>query len=212
MSEDGRTLGVLISGRGTNLQAILAAVHDGKLRGRVGVVISNVATAAGLERAKQAGVPTTVIDHRPFATREDFDRRVVEDLEKHEVDVVCLAGFMRLLSPVLIRAFSGRILNIHPSLLPSFPGLHGQRQALEYGVKVSGCTVHIVDEELDHGSILLQAAVPVRDDDNEESLSARILQEEHRIYPEAVGLLLDGKFQIENRRATIAGQNEATGT
>jgi phosphoribosylglycinamide formyltransferase-1 len=205
MSEDGRTLGILISGRGTNLQAILDAVRDGKLHARIGVVISNVATAAGLERARKAGAPTAAIDHKSFATREDFDRRVVEELEKHQVDVVCLAGFMRLLSPVLIRAFPGRILNIHPSLLPSFPGLHGQRQALDYGVKVSGCTVHIVDEELDHGPILLQASVLVEEDDTEESLSARILREEHRIYPEAVGLLLDGKFQIEGRRAIIVG-------
>ncbi len=205
MSEEGRTLGVLISGRGTNLQAILDAVRDGKLRARIGVVISNVATAAGLERAKKAGAPTTVIDHKTFATREEFDRRVVEELQSHGVDVVCLAGFMRLLSPVLIRAFSGRILNIHPSLLPSFPGLHGQREALEYGAKVSGCTVHIVDEELDHGPILLQTAVPVKNDDTEESLSARILKEEHRIYPEAIGLLLDRKFEIEGRRATRVG-------
>jgi phosphoribosylglycinamide formyltransferase-1 len=205
MSEDGRTLGVLISGRGTNLQAILDAVRDGRLRARIGVVISNVATAAGLERAKKAGAPTTVIDHKAFATREEFDARVVEELQSHGVDLVCLAGFMRLLSPVLTRAFSGRILNIHPSLLPSFPGLHGQRQALEYGVKVSGCTVHIVDEELDHGPILLQAAVPVESDDTDESLSARILSEEHRIYPEAIGLLLDRRIEIEGRRATMVG-------
>ena len=205
MSEDGRTLGVLTSGRGTNLQAILDAVGEGRLDARVGVVISNVAGAAGLERARKAGVPTAVFDHKAFPSREDFDRRVVEELEKHQVDVVCLAGFMRLLSPVLIRAFPRRILNIHPSLLPSFPGLHGQRQALDYGVKVSGCTVHIVDEELDHGPILLQASVPVEHDDTEESLSARILREEHRIYPEAIGLLLDGKYQIEGRRAIIIG-------
>ena len=203
MSEGGRTLGVLISGRGTNLQAILDAVRDGKLRAQIGVVISNVATAAGLERAKKAGAPTAVIDHKAFATREEFDARVVEELQSHGVDLVCLAGFMRLLSPVLTRAFSGRILNIHPSLLPSFPGLHGQRQALDYGVKVSGCTVHIVDEELDHGPILLQAGVPVERDDTEESLSARILAEEHRIYPEAIGLLLDHRIEIEGRRATM---------
>jgi len=203
MSKDGRTLGVLISGRGTNLQAILDAVCEGKLRARIGVVISNVASAAGLERAKKAGAPAAVIDHKDFASREEFDQRVVEELNRYEVDVVCLAGFMRLLSSALLNAFPGRILNIHPSLLPSFPGLHGQRQALEYGVKVSGCTVHLVDEELDHGSILLQASVPVAENDDEESLSARILKQEHRIYPEAIGLLLDGRIRIEGRRAII---------
>ncbi|MFQ5791717.1 MAG: phosphoribosylglycinamide formyltransferase [Acidobacteriota bacterium] len=206
MSRDGRTLGVLISGRGTNLQAILDAVREGRLRARVGVVISNVGAAAGLGRARQAGVSTAFIDHRSFGTREEFDRAVVAELNKHGVDVVCLAGFMRLLSPFFIRAFSGRILNIHPSLLPSFPGLHGQRQALNYGVKVSGCTVHLVDEQLDHGPIILQTAVPVLEDDSEESLSARILMEEHRIYPDAIGLLLDGRVEIRGRRAFVMGR------
>jgi phosphoribosylglycinamide formyltransferase-1 len=201
MSRNGRTLGVLISGRGTNLQAILDAIREGKLDARVGVVISNKANAQGLERAKESGAPTAVIDHKAFGSREAFDRRVLEELNKHEVDVVCLAGFMRLLSPVLVRGFPNRILNIHPALLPSFPGLHGQRQALEYGVKISGATVHIVDEELDHGPILLQAAVPVVGSDTEESLSARILEQEHRLYPEAIGMLLDGKFRFEDRRA-----------
>jgi phosphoribosylglycinamide formyltransferase-1 len=201
MSRNGRTLGVLISGRGTNLQAILDAIREGKLDARVGVVISNKANAQGLERAKESGAPTAVIDHKAFDSREAFDRRVLEELNKHEVDVVCLAGFMRLLSPVLVRAFPKRILNIHPALLPSFPGLHGQRQALECGVKISGATVHIVDEELDHGPILLQAAVPILGSDTEESLSARILEQEHRLYPEAIGMLLDGKFRFDGRRA-----------
>jgi phosphoribosylglycinamide formyltransferase-1 len=203
MSGDGRTLGVLISGRGTNLQAILDAVKEGRLEARVGVVVSNRGDAQGLKRAEKAEVPTAVIDHKAFSSREAFDERVLEELRKYEVDVVCLAGFMRLLSPVLVRAFPNRIMNIHPALLPAFPGLHGQRQALEYGTKVSGATVHIVDEKLDHGAILLQAAVPVRDDDTEESLSARILKEEHHLYPEAVGLLLDGKFRFEGRRAIL---------
>jgi len=203
MSRDGSTLGVLISGRGTNLQAILDAVKEGRLDARVGVVVSNRSDAQGLERARKTEVPTAVIDHKTFLSREAFDKRVLEEFRKHEVDVVCLAGFMRLLSPVLVRAFPNRILNIHPALLPAFPGLHGQRQALEYGVRVSGATVHIVDEELDHGAILLQTAVPVRDDDTEECLSARILKEEHRLYPEAVGLLLDGKFQFKGRRAIL---------
>ena len=191
MSADGRTLGILISGRGSNLQAILDAIRQGELDARIGIVVSNVATAAGLTRAKEAGVPTTVIDHKSFSSREEFDRAVVEVLKRHKVDVVCLAGFMRLLSPVFVRAFPGRILNIHPSLLPSFPGLNAQRQALEHGVKVSGCTVHVVDEELDHGPIVLQTAVPVREDDTEDSLSDRILAEEHRAYPRAIRLLLD---------------------
>jgi phosphoribosylglycinamide formyltransferase-1 len=201
MSGDGRTLGVLISGRGSNLQAILDAIREGELDARVGVVISNKANAKGLERAEKHGVPTAIIDHKAFDSREAFDRSVLEELERYEVDVVCLAGFMRLLSPVLVRAFPNRILNIHPALLPSFPGLHGQRQALEYGVKISGATVHIVDEELDHGPILVQAAVPVMGGDTDESLSERILEEEHRLYPKAIGMLLDGKFRFEGRRA-----------
>jgi phosphoribosylglycinamide formyltransferase-1 len=203
MSRDGRTLGILISGRGSNLQAIIDAIKEGRLNARVGVVVSNRGDAQGLERAGNAGVPTAVFDHKAFPSREAFDERVLEELRKYEVDLVCLAGFMRLLSPVLVRAFPNRILNIHPALLPAFPGLHGQRQALDYGVRVSGATVHIVDEKLDHGAILLQTAVPVKDDDTEESLSARILKEEHRLYPEAVGLLLDGRFRFEGRRAIL---------
>ena len=191
MSADGRTLGILISGRGSNMQAILDATRQGELDARVGIVVSNVASAAGLARAREAGVPTTVIDHKVFSSREAFDRAVIDELQRREVDLVCLAGFMRLLSPLFVRAFPGRILNIHPSLLPSFPGLDAQRQALEHGVRVSGCTVHIVDEELDHGPIVLQTAVPVREDDTEETLSDRILAEEHRTYPRAIRLVLD---------------------
>ncbi len=203
MSTDGRTLGVLISGRGSNLQAIFDAVAGGALNARLGVVLSNVGSAPGLARAEKAGVPTAVISHKEFSSREEFDRAVVEVLRRHEVDVVCLAGFMRILSPVLIRAYPGRVLNIHPSLLPSFVGLEAQRQALEHGVKVSGVTVHVVDEELDHGPILLQKAVPVHEDDDDETLSARILEQEHRLYPEAIGLVLDGKVRVEGRRAVI---------
>jgi phosphoribosylglycinamide formyltransferase-1 len=203
MNRDGRTLGVLISGRGTNLQAIIDAIQERRLDARIGVVVSNKGQAEGLERARKAGIPTSVIEHEAFSSREAFDERVLEDLRKHEVDVVCLAGFMRILSPVLVRAFPHRVLNIHPALLPSFIGLHGQKQALEYGVKVSGATVHIVDEELDHGPILLQATVPVRGDDTEESLAARILRVEHRLYPEAIALLLDGRFEFEDRRAIL---------
>jgi len=181
-----RTLGILISGRGSNLQAILDAIREGKLDARVGVVLSNVDGAPGLERARAAGVPTDVLSHKDYASREQYDEALVDHLRAHEVDLVCLAGFMRLLSP-------GRILNVHPSLLPAFPGLHAQRQALEHGVKVTGATVHVVDEELDHGPILLQRAVPVLEGDDEESLSARILEQEHRIYPEAIALVLEGK-------------------
>jgi phosphoribosylglycinamide formyltransferase-1 len=183
-------LGVLISGRGSNLQAILNAIRDGKLDARMGVVISNVPGAAGLDRARAAGVPVEVLSHRSFRSREDYDAALVERLRAHGVDLVCLAGFMRLLSPVFVRAFPGRILNVHPSLLPSFPGLHAQRQALEHGVKLTGATVHLVDEELDHGPILVQRAVEVLEGDDEETLSARILEKEHEIYPEAIALVL----------------------
>jgi phosphoribosylglycinamide formyltransferase 1 len=198
-----RTLGVLISGRGSNLQAILDAVRSGSLDARVGVVVSNNPAAKGLERAAGAGVATRVLSHKDYGSREEFDAAVVAILREHEVDVVCLAGFMRILSPVLIRAFPERILNIHPSLLPAFVGLHAQRQAIEHGVKVTGATVHLVDEDLDHGPILLQRAVPVLEGDDEETLSARILEQEHRIYPEAIALVLDGKVEIEGRRALI---------
>lgn len=198
-----RTLGVLISGRGSNLQAILDAIADGRLDARVGVVISNKLNAQGLERAERAGVPTVVLSLADYDSREAFDEAVLVALRERDVDVVCLAGFMRILSPVLVRAFPNRILNIHPSLLPAFIGLHAQEQAVEHGVKVSGCTVHLVDEELDHGPILLQATVPVEEGDTEESLSERILEQEHQLYPRAIQLILDGKVSVEGRRARI---------
>ena len=198
-----RTLGVLISGRGSNLQAILDAIAEGRLDARVGVVVSNQADAQGLERAEKAGVPTAVVSHRNYDSREAFDEAVLAQLKNHDVDIVCLAGFMRILSSVLVRAFPSRILNIHPSLLPAFLGLHAQRQAVEHGAKVSGCTVHLVDEELDHGPILLQVPVPVEERDSEESLSARILEQEHKLYPEAIQLILDGKVRVDGRRALI---------
>lgn len=198
-----RTLGVLISGRGSNLQAILDAIAAGRLDARVGVVVSNKLDARGLERAQRAGVPTVVLSLEDYDSREAFDEAVLVALRERDVDVVCLAGFMRILSPVLVRAFPNRILNIHPSLLPAFIGLHAQEQAVEHGVKVSGCTVHLVDEELDHGPILLQATVPVEECDTEETLSARILEREHELYPKAIQLVLDGKVTIEGRRARI---------
>ena len=192
-------IGVLISGRGSNLQALLDAASQDRLGGQVVVVISNVAEAAGLERARKAGVPAIVQDHRG-RTREEHDQSLLGHLRAHDADLVCLAGYMRLLSPVLIRAFPGRVLNVHPSLLPAFPGLEAQRQAWEHGVKVSGATVHLVDEGLDTGPIVLQEAVPVGEGDTPVALAARILEAEHRIYPEAVRLVLSGRLAREGRR------------
>src|SRR5262245_44426685 len=195
-----KRIGILISGRGSNMLALIQAVADGRIPGaEVVIVISNVAGAAGLEKAREHGVETVMLDHRG-KTREEHDRAIAAELHARNVDLVCLAGYMRLLSSWFTREFDGRILNIHPSLLPAFPGLNAQRQAIDYGVKFSGCTVHLVDEELDHGPIIKQAVVPVLPGDTEETLSARILAEEHRIYPEAVALMLSDKFGIEGRR------------
>jgi phosphoribosylglycinamide formyltransferase-1 len=199
-----KTIGVLVSGRGSNLQALLEAAAAGALGGQIGVVISNFANAFALERARKAAVPALFLDHRGRA-REDFDRDVADRLRGHGVDLVCLAGFMRRLSPAFLGQFPGRVVNIHPSLLPAFPGLHAQRQALDYGAKVSGATVHLVDEGLDTGPIVLQEAVPVRETDTEESLSARILEVEHRIYPRAVQILLGGRYRLEGRRFMLEG-------
>ena len=199
MSAAAGRLGVLISGRGSNLQALLDAGERGLFPGRVVVVISNVADAGGLERARRAGVPALVQDHRG-RSREEHDMSMVEHLRAHDVDLVCLAGYMRLLSPVVLRAYPGRVLNIHPSLLPSFPGLDAQRQAWEHGVKISGATVHLVDEGLDTGPIVAQEAVPVMDGDTPQTLAARILEAEHRLYPEAVRLVLSGRLERAGRR------------
>ncbi|HSK09948.1 MAG TPA: phosphoribosylglycinamide formyltransferase [Vicinamibacterales bacterium] len=195
-----RTLGVLISGRGSNLQAIIDAVRDGRLDARIAVVISNRADAYGLARAGAAGIEALCLGHRDFPSREDYDRALVRELRARGVDLVCLAGFMRLLSPVFIEAFPHAILNIHPSLLPSFPGLEAQRQALEHGVKVSGVTVHLVDCDLDAGPIVVQRAVTVRDDDTVGTLADRILEAEHQAYPDAIRLLSEGHWRIEGRR------------
>lgn len=197
-----RKIAVLISGRGTNLQSLIDAADVGNLGGEIALVISNVAGAAGLERARTAGIPTLVREHRGFR-REDYDRELIAILKQHGVELVSLAGFMRRLSPAFVAAFPVRILNVHPSLLPAFPGLSAQRQALDYGVKVSGATVHLVDEGLDQGPIVLQEAVPVQEGDSEESLAARILAAEHRIYPRAVRLLLEGRYRIEGRRFVV---------
>jgi phosphoribosylglycinamide formyltransferase-1 len=198
-------VGVLLSGRGSNLQALIDAAQRGELGGEVAVVVSNVETAQGLERARRAGIPAVFRDHRG-KKREEFDAEIVGILRAHEVDLVCLAGFMRLLSPVFLRAFPGRIVNIHPALLPAFAGLEAQRQAWEHGVKVSGATVHLVDEGLDSGPIVAQEAVPVRSDDTAETLAARILEVEHRLYPRAVRLLLEGRCRVEGRRVIEEGE------
>ena len=204
---DPARVGVLISGRGSNLQALLDAAAADRLGGRVAVVVSNVAEAAGLERARRAGVPAIVQDHRG-RSREEHDLSLLAHLQAHGVDLVCLAGYMRLLSPVLIRAYPGRVLNVHPSLLPAFPGLDAQRQAWEHGVKVTGATVHLVDEGLDTGPIVLQEAVPVLADDTPQALAARILEAEHRIYPQAVRLYCQNRLRIEGRRVRIAPGSE----
>ena len=194
-----KRLAILLSGRGSNFEAIADSIRQGRLPARIEVVASNLASAAGLEKARRRGLNTLVIPSRGVP-REDYDRSLVYELKQHGVDLVCLAGFMRILSPVFVRSFPNRILNIHPSLLPAFPGLHPQRQALEYGVRYSGCTVHLVDEGVDSGPILLQAAVPVLESDDEESLAARILAEEHRLYPQAIGMLIRGEVRLEGRR------------
>jgi phosphoribosylglycinamide formyltransferase 1 len=194
-----RTLGVLISGRGSNLQALIDAIAAGRLDARIALVISNVAGAPGLERARTAGIETVVIEHRRFS-RDDFDAFVTRELRARGVELVCLAGFMRLVGHRLLTAFPDAVLNIHPSLLPAFPGVNAQQQALEHGVRITGATVHLVTPELDAGPILVQAAVPVRDDDTVESLSNRILVEEHRIYPEAVRLMLARGWRVDGRR------------
>ena len=198
-----RRLGILISGRGSNFEAIAANIERGALDAEIAVVIANRAQAPGLEIARNRGLKAICLPSRGL-DREVYDRLVVEELQKNQVDLVCLAGYMRLLSAGFIRQFPNRILNIHPSLLPSFPGLDAQHQALAHGVKISGCTVHFVDEELDAGPIILQSAVPVLDDDTAESLSARILREEHRIYSEALSIVLAGKYRIEGRRVLVA--------
>ncbi len=194
-----KRLGILLSGRGSNFEAIAGHVAAGKIPAEIAVVIGNNPKAAGLEKARSRGLETVCIPSKGLE-REAYDRLVVAELEARQVDLVCLAGFMRLLSAYFARQFPSRILNIHPSLLPAFPGLEAQRQALEHGVRISGCTVHFVDEFLDHGPIVMQEAVAVEDDDTEETLAARILREEHRIYSEAICLVLSGRFRIEGRR------------
>jgi len=198
-------IGILASGTGSNLQAILDGCASRGIPAEVAVVICNIPGVKALQRAGSAGVPAVLLPHQKFPNREEFDRELVLTLREHRVDLVCLAGFMRLLGPVLLTAFHNRILNIHPSLLPAFPGLHAVRQALTAGVRVAGCTVHVVDEGTDTGPILIQAAVPVLDSDTEETLAARILVQEHRCYPRAIALWAEGRVQIEGRRVRITG-------
>jgi phosphoribosylglycinamide formyltransferase-1 len=195
-----RRLGVLISGRGSNLQALIDAVADGRLDATIAVVISNREDAMGLARARAARIEAIALPHRRYATRDDYDRALVAELRQRDVGLVCLAGFMRLIGAPLIEAFPNRILNIHPSLLPSFPGLDAQKQAVEHGAKISGVTVHLVTAELDGGPIIVQRAVPVMPGDTGDSLAERILVEEHHAYPEAVKIVLDGGWRVDGRR------------
>ncbi len=194
-------IGVLLSGRGSNFKAILEGCRRGEIPGAIGIVISDNPNAQGLEIARQAGIPAVALD--PALKRKERNERIAELLRECGVELVCLAGYMRILGPEVVNLFPGRVLNVHPALLPAFPGLEAQRQALEYGVRFAGCTVHFVDNELDHGPIVLQAVVPVEEGDTEETLSARILEQEHRVYPEAVRLFLQGLLCLEGRRVRI---------
>ena len=198
-------IGVLVSGSGTNLQAIIDHIEAKRLDAKIEVVLSNKADAYGLVRAENHGIATEVLDHKQFPSREAYDRAVVDLLRARGVDLVVLAGFMRLLSPVFVKAYSNRIMNIHPALLPAFPGLHVQKKAVDHGVRFSGCTVHFVNEECDEGPIIIQAVVPVFPDDSEESLAARILKQEHRIYPRAIQLYAEGRLRVEGRRVLVDG-------
>jgi len=200
-----RRLGVLISGHGSNLQALIDATRDGRLDATIAIVISNRANAAGLERARGAGIEALCIDHRASPSRDEHDRAVARELRSRDVGLVCLAGYMRLIGAPLLEAFPNAILNIHPSLLPAFPGVDAQRQAIEHGVKVTGVTVHLVTSELDNGPIVIQRTVQVMDADTAETLAVRILAEEHRAYPEAVRAVLDGGWRIDGRRFVRSG-------
>lgn len=205
-----RRLGVLISGRGSNLQALIDAIRSGRLEATVAVVVSNREEAQGLARARAAGIDALTISHRGWPSRDDHDRAIVRELRARDVGLVCLAGYMRLVGAPLLETYPNAVLNIHPSLLPSFPGVDAQRQAVEHGVRVSGVTVHFVTPELDSGPIVLQRAVPVVDDDTPDTLAARILAEEHRAYPEAVGIVLAGGWRIEGRRFLRSGTAAST--
>jgi phosphoribosylglycinamide formyltransferase-1 len=197
-----RKIAVLVSGRGSNLQSIIDAIAAGRLNATIAVVISNRTDAQGLQRAREAGIETICLNPRDYKDRLAYDQAIADQLRAREVALVCLAGFMRLVGAPLLEAFPNRILNVHPSLLPSFPGVDAQRQALAHGVRISGATVHLVSAELDNGPVIVQSAVPVRDDDTVDTLSARILVEEHRIYPEAIQIVLDGRWKVDGRKFT----------
>jgi phosphoribosylglycinamide formyltransferase-1 len=199
-------LGILVSGRGSNLQAIIDNIVQGKLSAEIVVVISDQTDAYALERAKQHNIPGIHISAKGYQNRRDaYDALLLGELQKHDVELVCLAGFMRIITPTLIKAYSNRIVNIHPALLPSFPGLHVQKAAIEHGVKFSGCTVHFVDEGMDTGPIIIQAVVPVLDNDTEDSLSERILKQEHKIYSRAIQLYAEGRLRLDNKRVLVSG-------
>jgi len=194
-------LAVLCSGRGSDLQSIIDAIERGELNAKIEVVITDKPQVQALDRAEKAGIKNICVDRKLFENRADFEAEILKNLS--EIDLVVLAGFMRILSPEFVKKFAGRLMNIHPSLLPSFPGAHAHRDVLAYGVKVSGCTVHFVDEGTDSGPIILQAAVEVKDDDTEETLAARVLEQEHKIYPEAIKLFVEGKLKIEGRKVIV---------
>jgi phosphoribosylglycinamide formyltransferase-1 len=204
-------IGVLISGGGTNLQAIIDAIEAKRLDASIEVVLSNKADAYGLTRARNHGIPIEVLDHKKFSSREAYDQAMVDLLRARGVELAVLAGFMRLLSPLFVTAYSNRIMNIHPALLPAFPGLQVQKKAVEHGVRFSGCTVHFVNEQCDEGPIIIQAVVPVFSDDTDETLAARILKEEHRIYPRAIQLYAEDRLRVEGRRVIIAGSAKDEG-
>lgn len=201
-------LGVLVSGRGSNLQAIIDSSEAGKINAVVRIVVSDVADAYALERAKRHGIDTAFVDPKLYPSREEYDGAIAQILKKYDVDLVCLAGFMRLLSPSFVNEYRNRIMNIHPALLPSFPGLHAQRKALKHGVKFSGCTVHFVDEGTDTGPIIIQAVVPVFDDDTEDTLTERILAHEHQVYPRAIQLFAEGRLEVRGRRVFCKGSKK----
>jgi len=202
MTSNSFKIGVLVSGRGTNLQAIIDAIEDGELNADIAVVLSNKKDAPALERAQKKGIGTNYLDPKQFASKKEYDLVLARELKNHRVDLVCLAGYMRILSPEFIGMFPGKIINIHPSLLPAFPGLDVQQKAIDYGVKFSGCTVHFVNEEVDGGPIILQAVVPVHPSDDAATLSERILIQEHLIYPRAIQMIAENRLHIENRKVS----------
>jgi len=212
MPEGSARLGVLASGRGSNLQAVMDAALAGRINAPIAVGLSDKKDSAALERARKGGISAVFLDPAESAGREEYDRRIVGVLKEHRVDLVILAGYMRIVTPGLIGPFRRRIINIHPSLLPAFPGLRAQKKALDWGVKVSGCTVHFVEETVDSGPIIIQAAVPVREDDTEETLSARILEQEHRILPQAIQFFAEGRFDVTGRRVAVRGTKPGSET